>query len=66
MIYLANVSSVSALIIAGHSTTSVSGTSVSSTDILTQGKHCDYSVMFECSHQISIAFMLCGCFSYYV
>ena len=48
-IYLANVLSVTILITAGHSTTLASGASVSSPDILTQGKHCDYSVMFESS-----------------
>ena len=46
MTYLANVLIVTILITAGHSTTSASGTSsVSSADILTQGKHYDYSVM---------------------
>ena len=47
MTYLANVVSLTILITAERSATLVSGTSVSSTDILTQGKHCDYSVMFE-------------------
>ena len=57
-LYLFNkyVTSIGILITAGHSTTSASGTSVSSTDILTQGKHCDYSVMLECirSHQLAL------------
>ena len=47
MTYLANVLSVTIPITAGHSTTLASGTSVGSADILTQGKHCDYCVMFD-------------------